>query len=42
MLDTKILGENIKELRKRQGLTQQEFAEAMGVAFKPCQAGSAE
>ena len=34
MLDTKILGENIKELRKARGLTQQSFADAMGVSFQ--------
>ena len=34
MLDTKTLGENIKELRKSSGLTQQSFADAMGVSFQ--------
>ena len=34
MLDTRVLGENIKDLRKRRGLTQQAFAEVMGVSFQ--------
>ena len=33
MLDTRILGENIRNLRKKSGLTQQGFAEAIGVSF---------
>ena len=34
MLDTKILGTRIKELRKRRGLTQNAFAEALRVSFQ--------
>lgn len=34
MLDTRALGENIKNHRKKRGLTQQAFAEAMGVSFQ--------
>ena len=34
MLDTKMLGENIKELRRGRGLTQQTFADIMGVSFQ--------
>lgn len=34
MLNTKMLGENIKALRKRRGLTQREFADALNVSFQ--------
>ena len=34
MLDTKMLGENIKGLRRSRGLTQQSFADVMGVSFQ--------
>ena len=34
LLDAKLLGNNIRELRKKRGLTQQDFAEALGVSFQ--------
>ena len=34
MLDTRLLGARIKELRKKKGLTQQRFAEEMNVSFQ--------
>ena len=34
MLDAKILGERIKELRKQRGLTQSAFADDMSVSFQ--------
>ena len=34
MFDIKTLGNNVRELRKKRGLTQQAFAEAMGVSFQ--------
>ena len=34
MLNTRVLGENIKNLRKKNGLTQQSFAEALGISFQ--------
>lgn len=34
MSDIKILGSNIRELRKKRGLTQKTFAEAMSVSFQ--------
>lgn len=34
MLDVKTLGNNIRELRKKRGLTQQAFADAMGVSYQ--------
>ena len=34
LLDVKMLGNNIRDLRKKRNLTQQDFAEALGVSFQ--------